>query len=44
MGHGLGLSIVKQFVTELKGTIKLDSAPNQGTIINCFIPVKVVLF
>lgn len=43
-GHGLGLSIVKQFVTELKGTIKIDSIPNQGTTISCFIPVQVVLF
>ena len=40
-GTGLGLSTVKQFVTDLEGKITIDSAINQGTTFVCFIPLRI---
>lgn len=42
-GKGLGLKIVKQFVTELNGEIHLTSSPNQGTTFIILIPYKLPL-
>ncbi|WP_172593981.1 ATP-binding protein [Candidatus Rickettsiella viridis] len=39
-GTGLGLSVVKQFVDDLKGEIQLDSQPNRGSTFMCFIPLQ----
>lgn len=40
-GYGLGLSIVRQFINELKGKIKLISERNKGTTFICTIPFEV---
>ena len=37
-GTGLGLSTVYGIVTELKGFIKVDSEPSQGTVFQAYIP------
>jgi len=38
-GAGLGLSLVKSFVELHGGRIEITSTPNQGTRVNCYIPV-----
>jgi signal transduction histidine kinase len=38
-GAGLGLSLVKSFVELHGGRIEIESLPNQGTRVTCFIPV-----
>lgn len=38
-GTGLGLSIVKQLTEKMGGTLEIDSLPNEGTTIRCFIPL-----
>jgi PAS domain S-box-containing protein len=38
-GAGLGLSIVKQFVQDLQGTIAVDSKVGQGSTFTCHIPI-----
>lgn len=38
-GRGVGLNVVKTNVDRLKGTIKIESAPNQGTIFKIQLPV-----
>ncbi len=40
-GLGLGLSIVKQFVTLMEGTITLTSQIDQGTIVKIQLPITV---
>ncbi len=40
---GLGLSIVKQFVTDMMGSLKLSSAPFKGSRFTCLIPFKAVM-
>lgn len=40
-GVGLGLSIVKRLVEEMKGTINVDSFVNYGTTITVNIPFKI---
>ena len=35
---GLGLSIVKKYVEQLNGTLKLESEPNQGASFFVTIP------
>ncbi len=39
-GLGLGLSMVKQFVEEMKGHIEIKSSPGQGTTFICTLPFK----
>lgn len=39
-GHGLGLSIVKQFIDDLQGEIYVDSHLNEGTKFVCVILLK----
>ncbi|KAL4900403.1 hypothetical protein BDW74DRAFT_161893 [Aspergillus multicolor] len=41
-GAGLGLSIVKQLVSFLKGSIDVKSEPGVGTQVDIFIPVDLV--
>lgn len=40
-GSGLGLYIVKQFVTALNGEIFVDSTPGIGTSFTCILPFKI---
>lgn len=42
-GSGLGLSIVKQFVKELKGEIEVNSEVGRGTIFECLLPFELSL-
>jgi signal transduction histidine kinase len=37
-GNGLGLYLVKKAVDKLNGTIKLESAFGQGTVIQVYLP------
>ena len=39
-GPGLGLSLVRSFVELHGGTVMIDSAPGQGTIVTCVFPVE----
>lgn len=39
-GMGLGLSVVKQFVGEMKGEIDLASIKSQGTTVECVLPLR----
>jgi signal transduction histidine kinase len=39
-GAGLGLSLVKSFVELHGGHIEIDSEPNKGTRISCYLPLK----
>ncbi|WP_342607509.1 sensor histidine kinase [Vibrio tritonius] len=39
-GHGIGLYLVHQYVTQAEGTILVDDAEPQGTIFSIFIPNK----
>lgn len=39
-GTGLGLTIVKQFIEDLKGTIYLNSLPGKGATFICLIPMQ----
>lgn len=40
MGAGLGLALVKRFISELNGEIEIDSAENQGSTFTCLIPLR----
>lgn len=42
-GTGLGLWIVKQFIQDLKGEIKLDSELGKGSIFTCRLPFRLPL-
>jgi signal transduction histidine kinase/CheY-like chemotaxis protein/HPt (histidine-containing phosphotransfer) domain-containing protein len=42
-GAGLGLSIVKQFLNDLKGEIYVKSTVGQGTVFSCILPFKEAL-
>ena len=42
-GFGLGLSIVKQFITEIEGEIYVDSEEGKGSVFTCVIPLKTAL-
>jgi signal transduction histidine kinase len=39
-GVGLGLSIVRAFVELHGGEVRIDSAPGEGTVVTCVIPVR----
>lgn len=39
-GTGLGMSIVKNLVSEMKGTIVLDSVQSEGTTVTITLPLK----
>ncbi len=39
-GIGLGLAILKEFVSDLKGEVYVESEPNQGSTFTCVIPFK----
>lgn len=43
-GHGMGQRIVKKFIDEMAGKIEVESAPEQGTRIDIFIPCKKRMF
>ncbi len=38
-GTGIGLSLVKEYVTQLKGSVRLESALGEGTIFTITLPV-----
>ena len=42
-GAGLGLTVVKRFVEELKGEIHVESTEGQGSIFSCLIPLRIPL-
>ena len=42
-GRGVGLSLVRERIKELKGSIKLHSEDGKGTMFKILIPVEVVL-
>jgi len=42
-GSGLGLNIIKQFISELDGDIEVKSKEGHGTVFTCAIPVKLPL-
>jgi signal transduction histidine kinase len=39
-GVGLGLSIVRAFVELHGGEVRIDSAPGEGTVVTCVIPLR----
>ena len=40
-GVGLGMSIVKKLVDQMKGTVKIDSRPGKGSVVEITLPVRV---
>lgn len=40
-GDGLGLYIVKQYITQINGTINIDSTVNKGTTITIILPKEI---
>jgi two-component system chemotaxis sensor kinase CheA len=43
-GHGLGLTIVKEKVEKLNGSISVDSQPNKGTSFRIILPMTLTTF
>ena len=41
-GAGLGLSIVKSFVELHGGSVRIETAPDQGTTVMCLFPLNPV--
>ncbi|KAM0552408.1 hypothetical protein ACHAPJ_007968 [Fusarium lateritium] len=39
-GSGLGLSLVKKIVSQLRGQIQIDSQVNVGTVVNVLLPLE----
>lgn len=42
-GIGLGLTVVKQFVEELKGEIHVKSIEGRGSVFSCLLPLRIPL-
>ncbi len=42
-GAGLGLALVKRFITDLEGEIEVESQENQGSTFTCVIPLRIPL-
>lgn len=42
-GYGLGLQIVKQFIDDINGKVKIESEQGKGTKFTCTIPCKIEL-
>ena len=40
-GVGLGMSIVKKLVDEMQGSIRIDSNPGEGSVVQIMLPVRV---
>ena len=40
-GVGLGMSIVKKLVDQMKGTVKIKSRPGKGSVVQITLPVRV---
>lgn len=40
-GVGLGMSIVKKLVDQMKGTITIDSLPGKGSVVQITLPIRV---
>ena len=40
-GVGLGMSIVKKLVDQMKGTVEIDSCPGKGSIVQITLPLRV---
>ena len=40
--RAVGLAIAKEFIDNLKGTIQIESAPNQGTTVTVWLPAAEV--
>ena len=40
-GVGLGMSIVKKLVDQMKGTVEIDSCPGEGSIVQITLPLRV---
>ncbi|NCE64910.1 response regulator [Pseudoflavonifractor sp. 524-17] len=40
-GVGLGMSIVKKLVDQMKGTVTVDSQPGEGSVVQITLPVRV---
>lgn len=41
-GAGLGLALVKQFISDLRGQITCTSWPGQGSVFTCLLPLRPV--
>lgn len=42
-GRGVGMDVVKQNISKLRGKIEIDSAPGQGTVFRIFLPLTLAI-
>ena len=40
-GVGLGVSIVKKLVDQMRGTVEVDSSPGQGSVVQITLPIRI---
>ena len=40
-GVGLGMSIVKKLVDQMRGTVEVDSSPGQGSVVQITLPIRI---
>ena len=40
-GVGLGMSIVKKLVDQMRGTVEVDSSPGQGRVVQITLPIRI---